>query len=263
MGRGRLRDSRRQAEEAEDLSIYGLPTVSDPEATYAQITRDEYMERQRDFGAFEQELINQAQNDTSLIDNARTDSERAVGLMQGVNQRSMERYGTNLTPAQRQQMQRGLATSGTLGRIQAVNDARIAQKDLNNATLASLISIGQGVNVNAQQGLASAAANQAARNNAYEQAKAQSKAATYQTIGGLASSAIMFLAFSDRRLKQDVKKVGVSEKGVNIYEFGYRGAEGRYQGVMASEVPWAVVEADNGFYKVDYSQVDVEFKRVS
>jgi hypothetical protein len=32
---------------------------------------------------------------------------------------------------------------------------------------------------------------------------------------------------------------------------------------MAAEVPWATVEADNGYMKVDYSKVDVEFKKVA
>lgn len=235
----------------------------DADKTYANITRQEYQDFQDNFGEYEKDLIKKSQEDTSLIDDAKVDSRQAASLMADVNQRNLDRYGASLTPAQRQAMERTQKSGSTLSSIQAVNDARLRQQDLNDSLQASLISIGQGVNVNAQQGLASAASNETARRNAYEQAKAANKAATYQTVGGLASAAIIFSVLSDRRLKKDIKKVGVSPKGTNIYEFGYIGAEGRYRGVMAGEVPWAATEADNGFYKVDYSKVDVEFERVS
>jgi glutamate mutase epsilon subunit len=75
--------------------------------------------------------------------------------------------------------------------VQAVNDAKIAQRDSNNALLAGLIDVGQGVNRAAQSQLGSAAADATARRNAYTQARAQSKANTYSTIGSLASAAIL------------------------------------------------------------------------
>lgn len=240
-----------------------LAPVSDPEATMANITRQEYMDYQRNFKDYEKELINKARTDTSLIDAAKTDSVDAKKLAEGINNRNLDRYGAALTPAQRQAMERSSESASTLGSIQAVNDAKLRQADLNRSLQANLISIGQGVNVNAQQMMGTAAAGQAQRNSAYESAKAANKAATYQTVGTLASTAILIAAFSDRRLKHNIEKVGVSESGVNIYEFNYAGAEGRYQGVMAAEVPWATVEADNGYMKVDYSKVDVEFKKVA
>jgi hypothetical protein len=33
--------------------------------------------------------------------------------------------------------------------------------------------------------------------------------------------------------------------------------------VMAQEVPWAREMTDTGFYMVDYSKVDVEFRRLN
>ena len=32
---------------------------------------------------------------------------------------------------------------------------------------------------------------------------------------------------------------------------------------MAQEVPWASITGDDGYLKVDYSKVDVEFKRLN
>jgi hypothetical protein len=68
--------------------------------------------------------------------------------------------------------------------------------------------------------------------------------------------------FSDQRLKEDIKLVGKSPSGINIYSFKYKHTDGTYEGVMAQEVPWARTMTDTGFYMVDYGKVDVEFRRV-
>jgi hypothetical protein len=67
---------------------------------------------------------------------------------------------------------------------------------------------------------------------------------------------------SDIRLKEDIKLVGKSPSNVDIYEFKYKGQEGVYQGVMAQEVPWASIVGEDGYLLVDYSKVDVEFKKL-
>jgi hypothetical protein len=69
--------------------------------------------------------------------------------------------------------------------------------------------------------------------------------------------------FSDVRLKEDIKLVGKSPAGINIYSFKYKQSVGTYEGVMAQEVPWARQITDTGFYMVDYSKVDVEFRRLN
>jgi hypothetical protein len=68
---------------------------------------------------------------------------------------------------------------------------------------------------------------------------------------------------SDVRLKTNIENIGKSSLGVNIYSFKYKGDDKIYQGVMAQEVPWASSIAENGYLQVDYSKVDVEFKRLN
>ena len=68
---------------------------------------------------------------------------------------------------------------------------------------------------------------------------------------------------SDVQLKEDIKLVGKSPSGLNVYNFKYIGEDETYQGVMAQEVPWAASVADNGYLQVDYSKVDVDFKKVN
>lgn len=172
-----------------------LPNVSDPEQAYANLTRQEYLDYVKNYRGFEEELINKARTDKTLIEQARKDVGAASALTQGVASRNAQRYGVALTPAQIQQQELRLQRANTLGGIQSVNDAKIAQREANTALLADLINIGQGVNRASQRQLGSAAADATARKNAYTQAKAASKANTYSTIGSLASAAILAFAF--------------------------------------------------------------------
>jgi len=74
-------------------------------------------------------------------------------------------------------------------------------------------------------------------------------------------------AFSDKTLKKDIKKIGASDSGINIYEFRYINDTNDilHQGVIAQELletnPDAVTK-NNGLYSVDYSLIDVEFKEL-
>ena len=74
---------------------------------------------------------------------------------------------------------------------------------------------------------------------------------------------------SDRRLKKNIKLIGQSPSGINIYQFQYKVkyaknyGTGKFQGVMSDEVPWRAVSVDKGGYDmVDYSMIDVEFKAI-
>ena len=179
---------------AAGANTYGtndLPRVDDPDQAYADITRGEYQDYVNNYRQFEEDLIEQAQNDTSLIDAAREDAVLAGQLSQQVAQRNMGRYGGTLTPVQQQEMQRASQRGNTLGAVQAVNDARIAQKEANTRLLSDLINIGQGVNRSSQQQLGSAAADASSRRQAYESARAASRAQTYSTVGALGAAAIL------------------------------------------------------------------------
>ena len=71
---------------------------------------------------------------------------------------------------------------------------------------------------------------------------------------------------SDRKLKENIRLVGKSISGINIYTWTYKNQEihgkGVFQGVMAQEVPHATIQHPDGYLMVDYSKVDVIFKKV-
>jgi len=87
------------------------------------------------------------------------------------------------------------------------------------------------------------------------------KSALYGMLGQFGMS--VFSKYSDLRLKFDVEFKGISNMGVNIYSFKYIGSGDVYQGVVAQEVPWATTKDKDGYLMVDYSKVDVEFKKLN
>jgi len=87
-------------------------------------------------------------------------------------------------------------------------------------------------------------------------------------VAGIASSAMSMPTTppSDRRLKKNIKLISKSNSGLNIYAFEYIDkifGEGVFQGVMSDEIPTtAVIKGKDGYDRVDYSKLDVEFKNI-
>ena len=89
-------------------------------------------------------------------------------------------------------------------------------------------------------------------------------------VGQVMSIAAPFIpaSVSDIQLKENITLVGKSGKGLPIYEFNYKGDRNqRYQGVMAQDLLTtdyanSVITGSDGFYRVDYRDLDVTFKKV-
>jgi hypothetical protein len=64
---------------------------------------------------------------------------------------------------------------------------------------------------------------------------------------------------SDMRAKEDIRLVGRTFDGLNVYTFRYKGDDVTQMGVMAQEVakvhPDAVVPLADGYLSVDYSRI--------
>ena len=72
-------------------------------------------------------------------------------------------------------------------------------------------------------------------------------------MGGQLGSAYL-MAGSDRRLKTNIKRIGKTPGGTNLYSWRYIWGEDSV-GVMADEVPWAAVDGPGGFKYVDYGRI--------
>jgi hypothetical protein len=73
---------------------------------------------------------------------------------------------------------------------------------------------------------------------------------------------------SDIRYKENLTLIGVSNNGINIYEFNYKDKEGLYKGVIAQELIGtafenAVSTNAEGLYEVDYDKIDVQFQKLN
>jgi len=71
---------------------------------------------------------------------------------------------------------------------------------------------------------------------------------------------------SDRRLKENIVRVGETVLGLGLYEFNYIGDSVRLRGVMADEVeavkPEAVTHDDLGYASVNYGMLGIEMEEV-
>lgn len=266
---GRIRDS-----VSTPYSYNGLPAAySQDDATAAQ-------------GKFEDALYSrlnpQFANDEEAL--------RTRLINQGIGQGSQayntefERLNQAKNDARMQSVLQGANYSGTLqDQAMGRRNQAISEYDAQrNAPLNEYIGLTSGVQVqNPQfssqnyQG-AQAGDYQGAVNNAYQGAlgqynsKVASNNATQGALFGLggsflgsqAGSAALAGLFSDRRLKENIIRMG-EENGFPIYAYNYIGMEPRYIGVMAQDVaeimPEAIGEHD-GFMTVNYNMIGLELR---
>ena len=104
-------------------------------------------------------------------------------------------------------------------------------------------------------------ANYNAANNAYNQqrqADSAGKGAMGSTLASLASTGAQ-LAMSDRRVKENIRKIGQLANGLFVYVFNYIWGGPEQIGVMSDEVrkimPHAVIVHPNGYDMVNYEEV--------
>lgn len=105
--------------------------------------------------------------------------------------------------------------------------------------------------------------------NAQANYKLNSDASANNWMGGVGALmggvARLGTAFSDRRMKQDIERIGTHPRGIGLYRFEFRpeyrgmAGDGPQTGVMADEVrevlPAAVTRGADGFDRVDYSML--------
>lgn len=76
-------------------------------------------------------------------------------------------------------------------------------------------------------------------------------------LGGLFGAGLGL--FSDRRLKENIERIGHTDTGTPVYKFNYIGQKQTHIGYMAQDLletqPDAVRKGSDGYYRVDYSKV--------
>lgn len=102
---------------------------------------------------------------------------------------------------------------------------------------------------------------------ARRQTNAQTRAAQYQALGGAIGG--IASAFSDIILKTNIQFENKFKNNLPIYTFEYINKKhgiGRFEGVMAQDVekiyPEAVIVNNDGYKMVDYSKINIKFKKI-
>ena len=76
-----------------------------------------------------------------------------------------------------------------------------------------------------------------------------------------------FNPLSDIRAKEKIERTGESPSGIPTYEFNYIGENNRYSGVMAQDLLEMNIDAvsidDDGFYRVNYNNIDVDMRLIN
>jgi hypothetical protein len=181
---GTIRDGARQVQ----------ASGSSTDDAFADISRRDYESYLKDYRGFEQKILN-SRNDTSLIDQSREDAKKQAGMVKGIQERNISRYGgAGLSNAQISEQGRQMQRGVNLGTVGGVNLARTAQRDINQATITDLIGIGQGMKSSALSALQDSSQLASQQRQAYSSAKAQHKANMMGTGAQLGSAALMFFA---------------------------------------------------------------------
>ena len=169
-----------------------IPVVSDPEAYYAKVARDEFLRQKNQYGQFTRDAVSTALTDTSLIDQAKEDAPNLAALTKGIVDRNRERYGVDVNPAQAQARVNATNRASALAATGGVNNARINQLDQNRTSIARLMAVSSNSYKDALGGLGTAAANAASRTQAYKSAKANAKSQRINGAGAAVAAGIIF-----------------------------------------------------------------------
>jgi len=278
---------RQQMDQAQDYYNFQRDTYRPLEAGLASSTRN------FNTAAYRDQLATQASADAGL----------AFGNQKAMNERAMASMGVNPNSGRFQGLARGTEIAQSAQRAATMTNTRNQAEQLGYARSLDAVGIGRnlsGASLGAYGGAVGAgsaagnSAQSAGQNymgnmaigsgtiasgqqmqisglsnvlNAQTNAYVNSNDSLLGDIGGLmGSAASVATAFSDRRLKENIREVGVDQRtALSLYEFSYVGhGEKKFIGVMADEVelvyPDAVKVMQNGYKAVDYAALGIEFK---
>jgi len=147
---------------------------------------------------------------------------------------------------------------------QRQGEAMVQQAESGRA--ATLLGMEYGALQGAREGMMAAQQNQMSAMAMEQERIAANKALTGSIIGGvLGGVGSVLQGKSDRRLKKNINNIGKSPSGLNIYSFEYKNpidGIGLFQGVMSDEIPQEAVINNGEYDMVNYSMLDVEFKKL-
>ena len=197
------------------------------------------------------------------------------GLAQALaNQATMQARQVSVDLARQERQGQMLARQGAQQADMLRRQGEAAVQSAEFGRTSTLLASEYGMAAGAEAGVQAAYANEMSAFGAASQMQSARIGMYGQIIGGIAGAAlggpigtaIAGKITSERKLKRNITLVGKSPSGLNIYNFEYinpKHGEGVHQGVMSDEVPKeAVLNHPDGHEMVDYSLIDVNFKKI-
>ena len=128
----------------------------------AKLTREDYEKRKELLEKYDDVLFGM-EGDTSLVDNAVEQAGQIVDRGAEQADRNLSRFGVAKTGAQAKAAERALGLGAATTGTNVINNARIAQEEINQGVLGNLVAMGRREQQGAFQGLGSVANMEAAR----------------------------------------------------------------------------------------------------
>ncbi len=150
--------------------------MRDPKKVQAALSKADFEDFRKNFGAFERDIVGEAMSDTSLLESGLQSAKTNFSLARDMQSRGLSRYGADTPIAQRQKMSRNLQAAETLGISNILNQGALAQRDTNTSRFYDLINIGNQVYTGGMGMLGQAAKGQANREAAAYSANQAAKA---------------------------------------------------------------------------------------
>jgi len=198
-----------------------------------------------------------------------------AGLAQALaNQATMQTRQVSVDLARQERQGQMLARQGAQQADMLRRQGQAAVQSAEFGRTSTLLASEYGMAAGAEAGVQAAYGNEMSAFGAASQMQSARVGMYGQIIGGIAGAAlggpigtaIAGKITSERKLKRNITLVGKSPSGLNIYNFEYinpKHGEGLHQGVMSDEVPKeAVLNHPDGHEMVDYSLIDVNFKKI-
>ena len=162
------------------------------ENALAQANNQSFQNYQQNFAPLIEGMIDNM-NSTSLVDTAKENAGQLLGRTTSMQNREASRSLSQLSPAQRMALQRRRDLNSKTQDNQNVNQARIDQDQLNFENMSNLMNIAVNNRQSATEGLANGTGLAANREQAYQNAKAQTRSTNTGLATTAAMAALMFM----------------------------------------------------------------------
>lgn len=209
-------------------------------ATQAKIAREQWDAYSSTVLPAQKELIAEARRPISGSEYAAATSAAGADVDQSFDaatrryRSEIGRYGGNPASGRYAGGMRQLALGRAASRAGAMTAARTGLRDRRDRLRYASVGLGAGLGTNAMRGLSDAASGYGSIANRAQQAKSSRNQAFGQLLGTAATAAA--IAWSDRRLKTEVQRVGALFDDTPVYTFRYRNSAAVHMGVMADEL---------------------------